>query len=388
MFVLSSQGNAMYQAVAMLVTLALAMWMLSIHTYAQAANLTSVSDTLSDSDSSTLSNHTIEFTIPAGSAGVPNGATTTITFPTGFTIGSVDHTDIDVFSSGGGGEYTLGGTCAAAEEVRAFFTGQILSLVFCPGDGGSLAAGDTVTVEVGLNATADVAGDQQITNHATPDDYELQIATPTDSGRTRVVVVDDVLVTANVATVFDFVVSGFTAAGVNVNGTSTTGTSSATELPFGTLSANVIETLAQRLNVTTNAKNGFVVTVFQSDDFNSTTGADIDSFTDNTYLDTPSDWAAPGGSVSDENEWGHWGLTSSDDINAGEFQGCAAFATEGCWVAASTTPRQVFAATSSADGVEANVGSTTVGYQVQITSLQEAADDYQTTLTYIATPTF
>lgn len=387
MFVLSSQGNAMYQAVAMLVTLALAMWMLSIHTYAQAANLTSVSDTLSDSDSSTLSNHTIEFTIPAGSAGVPNGATTTITFPGGFTIGSVDFTDIDMATSTG--EFTIGGDCTLTEDVRAFFTGQILSLVFCPGDGGSLAAGDTVTVEVGLNATTGVAGDAQITNHATPDDYELQIATPTDSGRTRVVIIDDVLVTASVATVFDFVVSGFpSATGVNVNGTSTTGTSSATALPFGQLSAGIIETLAQRLNVTTNAKNGFVVTVFQSDDFNSTTGADIDSFFDNTYENTPSDWAAPSAGPSDENEWGHWGLTSSDDINASEFQGCAAFATEGCWVAASTTPRQVFAATSSADGLTANVGSTTVGYQVQITSLQEAADDYQTTLTYIATPTF
>jgi hypothetical protein len=31
---------------------------------------------------------------------------------------------------------------------------------------------------------------------------------------------------------------------------------------------------------------------------------------------------------------------------------------------------------------------TEVGYKIEITPLQEAADDYTTTLTYIATPTF
>jgi hypothetical protein len=29
-----------------------------------------------------------------------------------------------------------------------------------------------------------------------------------------------------------------------------------------------------------------------------------------------------------------------------------------------------------------------IGYQAQITALQEAGDDYSTTLTYVATPTF
>ena len=41
-----------------------------------------------------------------------------------------------------------------------------------------------------------------------------------------------------------------------------------------------------------------------------------------------------------------------------------------------------------ADGVTEDIGRVTVGYQIQITALQEAGDDYNTTLTYIATPTF
>lgn len=387
MFVLSSQGNAMYQAVAMLVTLALAIWMLNIQGFAQAANLTSVSNTLSDSDRSVVSNHTIRFTVPTG-VGVPNGATTTIAFPVGFNLSTstVDFTDIDVATSTG--EFTLAATCAGAEDVRATISGQTLTLVFCPGDGGLLAAGDTVTVEIGTHATNQTTGDQRVTNHSVAGSYEFTISTPTDSGQTRVAILDDVLVTANVNTSFDFVVSGFLTSGFDVNGTNTNATSSATALPFGTLTANQIKTLAQRLQVTTNAINGFVVTVFQSGAFLSTTGADIDSFSNGTNLNTPGAWVAPTNNVALENTWGHWGVTSEDDLNTNEFRFCAASSTQGCWVAASTSPRQVFRHAGPADGTTTSIGSTTVGYQVQITALQEAADDYNTTLTYIATPTF
>jgi hypothetical protein len=382
MFVLSTQGNAMYRAVAMLLTLALAIWMLNIQGFVQAASLTSVSNTLSDSDRGVVSNHTIRFTIPAGSS-VANGAAFTVTFPAGFNISTstVNFTDIDVATSTG--NFTLHSDCTTSDDIGVGIAGQVVTFTFCPGDGGLLAAGDTVTIEIGTHATTEETGDQRVTNPspAVSTSYEFTIATPADSGQTRVVILDDVVVSANVATQFDFTVTGFNVSGVNVNGTSTTGTSSATALPYGLLTSRNIETLAQRLNVTSNARNGFVVTVFQSSGFNSTTGADIDSFTYDTYINTPTTWVRPVTSIVDEKTWGHWGLTSSDDLNTNEFG-------NNLWVAASSTPRQVFAATTSADGTTANIGSTTVGYQVEITSLQEAADDYTTTLTYIATPTF
>jgi hypothetical protein len=44
--------------------------------------------------------------------------------------------------------------------------------------------------------------------------------------------------------------------------------------------------------------------------------------------------------------------------------------------------------TGTTDATGDDVGETFVGYQIEITPLQEAADDYQTILTYIATPTF
>ena len=58
------------------------------------------------------------------------------------------------------------------------------------------------------------------------------------------------------------------------------------------------------------------------------------------------------------------------------------------YIAASTTPREVFYHDGPAAGVGTATGTTYVAYSVEITGLQEAADDYQTVLTYIATPTF
>jgi hypothetical protein len=369
----------MLQAVSLLVSLTVLLWTVGLpFLNVAAANVTDVSDTLSDSDRGVVSNHTITFVSPTG---VTNGQTIIINFPVGFNLStsSVDYTDIDVASSS---DFTVHSDCTTADQVGASISGQNLTLTFCPGDGGYISPYGTTTIQIGTNATFEETGNQRITNHPVANSYELNInAGPSDSGATRIVILDDVVVTASVDTRFDFTVTGFNATGVNVNGTTTNATSSSTVIPFGLLTANNIKTAAQRLNVTTNASNGFVVTVFQSGNLSSATGADIDSFINGSYLNTPDPWSAPTPVIGSENTYGHWGLTSSDDLNSNEFG-------TNEWVAASTTPRQVFSATSSADGLAANVGSTTVGYQVQISALQEAADDYSTTLTYIATPTF
>lgn len=143
--------------------------------------------------------------------------------------------------------------------------------------------------------------------------------------------------------------------------------------------------MAQRLNVTTNAANGFVVTVEQDSNLLSSTGADIDGFSNGAYTNSPILWTAPTNTLLQENTYGHWGLTSNDsNLNAGEFTSGGG----NKWVAASTTPRLVFSHTGPADGTTQDFGLASVGYQIQISPLQEAADDYNTTLTYIATPTF
>jgi hypothetical protein len=361
MFVIPTHVGFTHRVVAMLVACAVLLWSIGAYTTAQAANLLQVSNTLTDSAPSVLSGHSFSFTLPASST-LATGDDITITFPAGFTgVNTVVSGDLVVRVNAG----------APITITNFTAVGQVLTF-----DGLTASAGQTVTVVVAAT---------KVTNPATIQSYEFIITKPGDTGKTRVAIVNTVTVTAVVNTVFDFVVSGL-ATSTAINGTSTTGSTTATQIPFGALTANQIYTMAQRLNVTTNARNGFVVTVEQDGNLQSSTGADIDGFSNGTYVNTPAAWSAPTNSLLLENTWGHWGLTSNDsNLNTNEFN----VGTGGDrWVAASTTPRQVFSHTGPADGTTQDYGVATVGYQVQITPLQEAGDDYRTTLTYIATPTF
>lgn len=371
MFVIPTKVGFTYRVVAMLVACAVALWSIGAYTTAQAANLNAVSNTLSDSDLDATPSHDIRFTVPTGSS-IGSGDTITITFPTGFGgTGGTQVADATV------GDLTVNVNGSAASPGSFGAVSQDISF-----DNITAAAGDEVQV---------IIASSTIDNPDSAGSYEFVIDTGTDTGRTRVAILDNVLVTAKVDTTFDFTVSGL-ATSTAVNGTSTTGSTTPTTIPFGTLVAGQIETLAQQLNVTTNAGNGYVVTVEQDQNLLSANGADIDSFTDGDYVDNPTAWADPSNTLLDEDTWGHWGLTSTDgDLHGNGID----FTGTDQWVAASTTPRAIMAHDDPSDGTTGtgdatgdDVGQTLVGYQIEITPLQEAADDYQTTLTYIATPTF
>jgi hypothetical protein len=139
------------------------------------------------------------------------------------------------------------------------------------------------------------------------------------------------------------------------------------------------------LEVGTNAANGYVVTVQTDTPFWSTTGAIIDGFANGGDEEDPIAWTSPTGSIGNNQTWGHWGITSDDvDIDS---RGANQFGNN-LFIAASTTPREIMQHDGPANEAGVGVGTTTVAYKVQISALQEAADDYSTELTYIATPTF
>jgi hypothetical protein len=347
-------------------------------TTAEAANLTYVKDTLSDSAPSSASDHEIQFLSPTG---VGNSETITVTFPSSFTgTSSIVVGDID-FEINGIDETLVAGAPGAGQWGFTW-SGDTMTLT-AAGDE-SLAALATATIKIGENA--DGPGVNQIGNPAGITSYEITItAGPSDTGQTRVAIVNNVLVTANVDTTLTFTVNG-TTTGVTVNGspTTTATTTTSNTLPFETLVNNVSKTLGQDLTVATNARNGYVVTVEQDTNLQSTTGADIDGFIDGAYTNSPSPWVAPSNNIANENTWGHWGLTTTDTTLLGAGPDFAANE----WVSPSTTPRAIMAHSGPADGTTQDIGRATVGYQAQITALQEAGDDYSTTLTYIATPTF
>lgn len=362
------------QAVSAVLALAIFLWSVGFPGFsgtARAEQITDASDTLSDSRPSTASNHTIEFTTANG---MLSGQTLTLTFET-FDLTALGGTsDIDVAFNGAA---TTTATTTAAAGVFGYTgpVGQVITLT-SPTDG--VASSTRLTILIGTNAAS---GDNQIVNPAATTSYAITIGgSMQDSGEVRAAIVEAVTVSASVDTAFDFTVAGV-GSGQSITGVATTTVAASTfdTLPFGTLTINQSAVLAHDLSVSTNAANGFSVTVEQSGDLVSSTGADINSFIDGAYTDTPTAWTAPAATVGVDTTYGHWGLTSDDSDYS---------ATADRWVAASTTPRTIFSNTTVADGTGAGDGITRVGYQIQISALQEAGNDYSTEIRYIATPQF
>lgn len=218
-------------------------------TAVSAASLTAISDTMSRLKASTASNHTIKYTTPAG-GGVAAGETMTIAFPSGFNIGSVDYTDIDVSwgpSSGAENELTLAAT-PSGSTWGAAFSSQVLTIT---SGSGTIDASSKIIVEIGTNASG---GNAQITNHATPATYTISIAgTFGDTGKLAVVILSDdqFSVTAIVDPTMTFSLSH-------------------TLTAFGVLSSSSVTTSDTPIDLTisTNANSGYTIKIQDAGDGN------------------------------------------------------------------------------------------------------------------------
>lgn len=374
---------SLLQAIAAVAALAVLLWSLGLPTFrfAEAANVTSFSDTLSDSAPGVAANHTLQFVTPNG---VAAGGEIVITFPATFAgIAGIGFGDIDLTVNGS--PVTLAGAPSGA-TWGATTTATAITLL---SDTGIIASSATVTIAVGNHTTEGGAGVNQIVNPAGIDSYEINLTVgDLDVGATRVAIISSVQVTATVDTRLSFSVDAL-GPGEAINGTTTTGSSTPIEIAFGTLVPGVATTVAQQLSVTTNASNGFVVTVQVDGQLVSATGADIDGFANGAFTSTPTPWTGPSGAIGFENTYGHWGITTNDNSIGGALGDLFDVAGTGNrFVSASTTPVEVFRHNGPANGTEPHIGRTQVGYQVEITALQEAGDDYSATLTYVATPVF
>lgn len=375
---------SLLQAVAVTSIIAIVLWSIGLPMirFVEAANVTNFSDTLSDSAPSTVSDHTISFVTPTG---LGAGGVISLTFQSGFTgIGSLVAQDLDMNVSGT--EESLIDGAANGVDWNVTTAGQVIDIT---SGTDTIGAGATVTIQIGTIATTNGTGTNQITN-PTSGSYtiDVDIDSGTDTGQTRVAIVDTVTVTASVDTIFNFTVNGV-GNGLGVNQDTTTGTSTPTTIPFGTLAADTPATIAQDLSVSTNAANGFVVTVQADGQLISATGADIDGFADGAYTSTPTLWVSPSETIGNEDTYGHWGITSNDStVTAGLSDEFDVGGSGRAYVSASTTPVEIFRNDGPANGTNDGVGVARIGYTVEATALQEAADDYTATLTYVATPVF
>lgn len=374
---------SLLQAVAVVAILATILWSVGIPAFrfAEAANVISFSDTLSDSAPAASSDHTLTFVTPTGLAA---GDTISLTFETGFlNIDNLDSLDLDLNVNGV--EQSLVDTPASGADWQVIPAGQVIDIV---SGTSTIGANATVTIRIGLNATSGGSGANQITNPAVGS-YTVDVALEnSDTGQTRVAIVDAVTVSASVQTVFNFTVLGVDAE-LTVNGDTTTATSTSTAIPFGVLVADTAATAAQDLQVSTNAANGFVVTVQADHQLLSSSGADIDGFVDGNYTSTPTLWDSPAQTLGNEATYGHWGITTDDDTVTPSLTDDFDVAGSGrLYVSASTTPVEVFRHNSPTNGSNQGVGIARVGYTVEVSALQEAGNDYTATLTYVATPVF
>lgn len=333
---------------------------------AQAVDtIANAADLISDSDVNVVATHT--FTFVTGTT-TPAGGDWLITFPsTGFSGATSTNTTCgygkaNIVESGTAGTQAI--ECNMTADEAATTTQVVVTGVTST----TTAASYYITIE-NRDASANVL--ERVT--------------------VAVAVIDDVLMTATVDSSLTFSIKGTTTA-AKVNGIPCSNASTATTTPFGTLTVNATSTVCQELEVTTNADDGYTVTVEQSDELTSDAGSNINSFNnsqDDTGSTTAEAWVAPTNVLDDYHTYGHMGLTS-DDTDLSSLGGYNDFYHSGdAWFAGlnSTDPMPVLHHDGPSDGVAQDKGTGMVLYQVQVASLQEAGD-YETTLTYICTPTF
>ena len=362
---------------------------------ARAAQLTSISDTLTNSDPGVKSNHSVKFTLKNE---ITASSTIALDFADAFNststpaFANTDALDFDIVTSTANNlTVNAAGGCPGASgnskfEITSISSANVFTFTHCNGTD-AVAADTPIIIKIGTNATFGGTGDSQLVNPVATGSYVLTITAPsTDSANTRVAIVDHVVVTASVNTNFTFTITGVASGATNANGEAGTTdiTTTATTIPWGTLTPSTAKVARQDLAVSTNAKNGFAVTLVSDQDLTSAVGANINAFKDAAIPGTPEAWAAPAATIDEADTYGHEGITSEDaTLAAGDSFGTALFTG-----ISSSTATQVFYHTGPANGTTANKGATKVGFKIEISALQEAADDYTQNLTYVATPIF
>ena len=216
---------------------------------AQAASLTTLSDTQSTIKASTLSNHDISFFTPTG---VASGQTIILTWDNSTSIAAaLDFTDIDVLDNAT--NVTLAAAPAGATWGAVRTSATVITLT-----NGTTAviANRTIRIKIGTNATNQSTGVRQITNGPVGTTTLTINGTFTDTGTisTPIITNDVVNVTANVSQTISFAVSDVTI------GFGTLTNANARFATGDTLGATS-DSIAHNLTIATNAQNGYTITL-------------------------------------------------------------------------------------------------------------------------------
>lgn len=355
---------------------------------ASAAELTNRKVTISDSRAGVAADHTFTFTKGATSTTAiktieflyctESATSGTCTAPTGMiltatpTLGTVTG---------------IAGTTYAAAGTSANCTGT-----------GNTQCKITVTVttpaaETGGSATV-VPVTSGITNPTTTNtSYYVRITTLSAVPATidgpsvvafGILTTTSIAVSASVDSTFTFTVAGV-ASGGTIGADTTDITTTANTIPFGTLVSITEKQGASDATVTTNADNGYQVTVKALATPPLVGSADatnnIDAFSGTNAV--PTAWSQPAGTAASV-DTGFFGYTTNDTTLSNIGNGINRFTTATLYAGTTTTAAEVgFSA-----GPTGSSGDTIrVGWQAEVNAVQ-TNDNYTGTVIMVATPTY
>lgn len=224
---------------------------------ASAANLTAMSDTVSNLTASTVANHVIKFTTPSG---IPASGVVTLTFNNGTSVpATLTFDDIDIMDDAA--EMTLAALPTTAVWGAVYTSSTVITLT-----NGTVAvgAGSVMTIEIGTNATSGATGTHQITNGAAGTTV-LRVAGSAgfaDTGAMSVFVIANGVVTlsAEVLATLSFSISDNTIYFGNLRATGNTCWAQGTNPTF-VACPTVAETEAFNMTAGTNGTTGYTISV-------------------------------------------------------------------------------------------------------------------------------
>jgi hypothetical protein len=220
------------------------------------------------------SKHTITFTtrtpVSNGKFVISIPATNTTT-PTSASFGL---NNITVATST---EYTLTGFSATTLATSTSASNVLFTFNFT----GSVASNTAISIAMGN--TNPLLNPTKSASQGTADTYSVVVTeqdsggSPIDTTTANVGTIEAVGVSASVTPSLNFTINGVTS-GASVTAHNTVITSTATSVPFGSLTVNASSTIAQYVHVDTNSNSGYAVTVQQDGSLRKSNGTTIVDF--------------------------------------------------------------------------------------------------------------
>lgn len=353
---------------------------------AHAAQLTSYKVNIGDSRAGVATYHNFTFVTPS----VTNIKTITFQYCTTASGGCTAPSGMVLSASPTLGTVTgIGGTTYTPTSTSANCTGTgntNCTLTLTVTTPGAQSAGGTVVVPFATGITNPTTiNTTYYARITTVDGSSVTIDGP-NAAAFAILDTTSIAVSASIDPSLTFSIAGV-ASGGSFNGGSgnINVTSTATTIPYGTLTAATPKIAAHDVTVSTNAGNGYTVTASTSANIQAgnpplISGAtnNIDPFTGSNA--SPATWSSPNGSTVNTNT-GFFGYSTED---ATLCTGTANRFTSGGakWAGTSTTGGELICSTA---GVSSEI--TRVGWEVEVNAIQ-AAGAYSGTVILVATPTY